>query len=346
MSQKPTKVKGTNYKLPKPDLDLELRIREELMMRENNISGGTPSETIHKDCMLFLNEAAHNVFDLIFADFPFNIGKDYGPEHNDALNYSDYVDFIHQFSLMALNAAKPTGTMVIMNNQRNAPIIFVEALKTGWYWQNSIIWPLRTGVPATNRLSRTYQVIQVFSKVAAENHFDPFSEMLEPDVGWGRKEKLLYDGKRRLHDIWYDIEKVHLMHPEALLLDDDDGGISLRYQATQMPLSLCLRILKTYAKPGGIILDAFAGSGAFSAAARALDFSQVFSCELNDEYREALNTNIQTLEKIAREKHVLQTECERQDSRSDSHKLQVSKMQDAAKEVLGAEEGKSTDELL
>jgi site-specific DNA-methyltransferase (adenine-specific) len=344
MPERPKKVKGVEYELSKPDLDLEFKIREELM-REKATGGliAIPQQEVHADCIKFLMECPDGLIDMIFADFPFNIGKNYGPDHNDALSYGEYLGFIREFCGLALKKLKSTGTLVIMNNQRNAPIIFVEALKLGWYWQNTFVWPLRSGIPATNRAARTYQVIQSFTKLATENYFDPFSEMLDPDAGWGRKEKILYDGKRRLHDIWYDIEKVNVKHPEAIRERTNSGGKKgewrLKYQATQMPLKICFRILRTFALPGGIVLDAFGGSGAFSAAARALEYKKVYTCELNDEYRRVLEINIEGLVKYAREHYGLQTDGESTESGGSPHQLQMPEVSDETKEVSGPEEG-------
>ena len=50
--------------------------------------------------------------DLIIADPPYNLNKDYG-NGSDSMNFEDYIEFTKNWTAEATRVLKPTGTMYV-----------------------------------------------------------------------------------------------------------------------------------------------------------------------------------------------------------------------------------------
>ena len=70
-----------------------------------------------QDCIKFLETGSHSEpwpkYDLIFADPPFNLGKQYPSGMNDALSDSDYKIWCEDWIGRCIEALKPGGSLFI-----------------------------------------------------------------------------------------------------------------------------------------------------------------------------------------------------------------------------------------
>lgn len=87
--------------------------------------------------------------DLTVTSPPYNIGKPYsGQEHDDLLDYSEYLKFTQQWLKNCLHWTKPTGRLCLnvgldKNKDGKRPVysdIVSIALKIGWCYHTTIIW--------------------------------------------------------------------------------------------------------------------------------------------------------------------------------------------------------------
>ena len=59
------------------------------------------------DCLDLLAETADDTFDLVFADPPFNLGKDYGKTISDSLQEEEYLAWCESWVKECVRTLKP-----------------------------------------------------------------------------------------------------------------------------------------------------------------------------------------------------------------------------------------------
>jgi site-specific DNA-methyltransferase (adenine-specific) len=67
------------------------------------------------DCMTVLPHIAEGVIDAVFADPPFNLGKEYGPSTDDLLPDEEYLDRCHRWLAECVRVLKPGGSLFVYN---------------------------------------------------------------------------------------------------------------------------------------------------------------------------------------------------------------------------------------
>ncbi len=109
--------------------------------------------------------------DLIVADPPYGLGKDYG-NNSDKLDAEDYLAWTTQWVDLALPRLKPAGSLYIFLTWRNSPEIFCM-LKKRMLMLNEIVWDRR--VPSmgggTRRFSSVHDTIGFFA-LSKDYYFD------------------------------------------------------------------------------------------------------------------------------------------------------------------------------
>jgi site-specific DNA-methyltransferase (adenine-specific) len=109
--------------------------------------------------------------DLLIADPPYGLGKDYGND-SDKLDASAYLAWMEQWVDIVLPKLKHNGSLYIFLTWRYSPEIFVM-LKKRMTMVNEIIWDRR--VPSmggsTRKFSSVHDTIGFFAK-AKDYHFD------------------------------------------------------------------------------------------------------------------------------------------------------------------------------
>ena len=109
--------------------------------------------------------------DLLLADPPYGLGKDYGND-SDKLEAAAYLDWMTQWIDMALPKLKANGSLYIFLTWRYSPEVFVM-LKQRMSMMNEIIWDRR--VPSmggsVRKYSSVHDTIGFFVK-AKDYYFD------------------------------------------------------------------------------------------------------------------------------------------------------------------------------
>lgn len=216
------------------------------------------------DCVSVMNsEIIDESIDLIFADPPFNIGKNYKSKINDAKSKKEYLDWTRQWITVAAKALKPGGSIFVYNlpkwNIHTAQIL--EDL--GLEFKHWIAIDQSYGLPIKGRLYPSHYSLLYFTK-GKPNTFTPPRTPIEKcrhcagdikDYG-GHRNKLNKNGLN-LKDLWVDIGKR-------------SGKTTKSRRANELPLKLVERVLSIASKEGDTVLDPFAGSGSMLAASELL----------------------------------------------------------------------------
>lgn len=112
------------------------------------------------DCIDIMAEIPNDSVDIVFADPPFNLGKDYGDTSNDSR--SDYAEWCEAWIGECFRILKPTGSFFHMNYPDNMPKIWPIMSKYGTF-RNCIIWK-NTKMPTKNKFVVGYQPILFYTK--------------------------------------------------------------------------------------------------------------------------------------------------------------------------------------
>lgn len=219
---------------------------------------------INGDCLealpLLENESVH----LSFFDPPFNQGKEYH-SFNDRQEMSQYWDWILRVLKKVYEKSAEGAALYFMQREKNTADVLDAVRKSGWTFQNLIIWKKSTSaVPSTVRYGKQYQIIVFSTKGKRPRLFN----RLRADIPTPRN----YQKKRErgifLTDVWDDIRELtsgYFAGDEALR---DSSGERIHTQ--QSPVSLILRIILSSTMPGDTVLDPTAGTGVTSVVASQL----------------------------------------------------------------------------
>ena len=226
--------------------------------------------------------------DLLLADPPYGLGKDYGND-SDKMASADYLAWTEQWIDTALPKLKENGSLYIFLTWRYSPEIFVM-LKQRMSMMNEIIWDRR--VPSMGGSVRKYSSVHDsigFFVKAKDYYFDLDAIRIPYDaVTKKARSRKIFEGAKWLElgynpkDIW-SVSRLHREHAER-----ED-------HPTQKPLEIIERMIKASCPVGGVVLDPFMGSGTTAVAARNCGRDFV-GFELNRDYCQRIVERLSRLE--------------------------------------------------
>jgi site-specific DNA-methyltransferase (adenine-specific) len=227
----------------------------------------------------FLTDAANlpdASIDLIVADPPYGLGKDYGND-SDMRSGENFLAWTYEWLDLAIPKLKPTGSLYVFCTWQYAPEIFVY-LKSKLTMINEIVWDRR--VPSmggtTRRFTSVHDNIGFFA--ASKNYYfdlDPVRIPYDAATKKARSRKI-FEGSRWLElgynpkDVW-SVSRLHRQHAERV------------DHPTQKPLEIVERMVLASCPPGGRVLDPFMGSGT-TAVACARQKREFVGYEINESY--------------------------------------------------------------
>jgi site-specific DNA-methyltransferase (adenine-specific) len=243
---------------------------------------------------VFCEDALHGLaripdasIDLLIADPPYNLGKDYGND-SDKLDADAYLRWTAQWVDAALPKLKENGSLYIFLTWRYSPEIFV-LLKQRMTMINEIIWDRR--VPSMGGSTRSYSSVHDtigFFVRQKGYYFDLDAIRIPYDAATKKaRSRSIFVGAKWLElgynpkDLW-SVSRLHREHPERA------------EHPTQKPLEIVERMIKASCPPGGVVLDPFMGSGTTAVAARRCG-RHFTGFELNPEYCEVLESRLAQL---------------------------------------------------
>jgi len=210
----------------------------------------------HGDCLDVLATIDDFSVDTVFADPPFNIGKSYGPQTNDALPEEEYLTWCHQWIKECVRILKPGGSFFLYNLPKwNVPLGAYLSKKrlTFRHW---IAIEMTTVMPIKGRLYPAHYSLLYYTKGPPKT----FKKIRTPipvcrkcgetvkDYG-GHKSKLHPDGLS-LKDVWTDISPVR--HKKFKQMERRANVLSTKILDRVVAMSTNLEDL---------VVDPFMGSG-------------------------------------------------------------------------------------
>jgi len=215
--------------------------------------------------------------DLIFADPPYNIGKDFNGRKDKWESDETYLDWCYQWLDLCIQKLKPNGSFYVMTSTQAMPFFDIYLRKKLdilsriiWYYDSS-------GVQAKRYYGSMYEPILFCVKDKDNYTFNSGDVLVEAKTGAKRK---LIDYRKPVPTV-YNSQKVPgnvWQFPRVRYRMDEYEN-----HPTQKPEALLERIILASSNPGDIVLDPF--SGTFTTSFVAKKFGrQSIGIEIEEEY--------------------------------------------------------------
>lgn len=242
----------------------------------------TPNGILYNgDCLEIMSNIPSESIDLIFADPPYNVGKDYGETWDDNLPDEVYLQWVDSWIKEGFRLLKDTGSFFLLINTKFGHKIANILDKYGNY-RNTIIWMKRCSPIQSNRyLAKNYRFLLFYSKADKYKFYPDIIRVphryYPGDIIPGRNPK-----GRRLDDVWDDISELvggYCIQSEVI-----------RYSKTQKmvlppqcPEKVISRTVILTTDINDTVLDPFMGMGTTAAVAEKGDRKWV-GIEINPNY--------------------------------------------------------------
>ena len=227
---------------------------------------GTDDLLIHSNAFDVLSRLPTRSFDLLFADPPYNLNKDFGKENFRQTSLDKYEEWLDSWLRLCIPLLKETASVYICGDWRSSSAIERVGMKY-FTLQNRITWEREKGRGAKRNWKNASEDIWFFTvsdrytfNLDAVKHrrrvIAPYKENGSPK-DWNETP----DGNYRdTHpsNIWTD-----LTVPFWSMSENTD-------HPTQKPEKLLAKIILASTNVGDTILDPFAGSGTTAVVAKKL----------------------------------------------------------------------------
>lgn len=246
---------------------------------------------IEGDCIEGMKAMDEGAYNLIIADPPYNLSKDFGIWKEDEKR-SEWKEWSREWLAQAHRLLSDEGNIFVYGIHHHQCWIQCIMYELGYVYRRQIIWHYENGFAGYGKrsLNASYEPLLWFSKTKKDYIFH---EIREPYKSQERlKHKITKNGKvwtpnpdgRMAGDIWnfpvlagrrFRDEKVD--HP------------------TQKPLSISRRLVKHFSNPGDTVLVPFVGSGSECVAAK-LEGRGHIGFELNPDYIKTAQGRLEELD--------------------------------------------------
>ena len=238
------------------------------------------SMAIYGETLKVLSGMKDKSVSLIFADAPYNIGKDFGNDSDKWESVYEYVNWCKKWIDECVRVLKDDGTMYFMTATQHMPYLDVYVSEK-YNVLCRIIWAYdSSGVQSKKIYGSLYEPILMINKsIKAKYVFNNNDILVEAKTG--SKRKLIdyrknppqpYSSEKVPGNVW-DFSRVRYK------MDEYEN------HPTQKPEALLERIIKASSNVGDVVLDPFSGS--FTTSAVAVRLGRVgIGIEMNEEYYE------------------------------------------------------------
>lgn len=231
---------------------------------------------IHGDVFTSMKTIETESVDLIFADPPYNIGKDFDGLKED-WSEEDFLEWCYEWLEECYRVLKKNGTMYLMNSTENMPFLDIWCRKK-FYIKSRIVWSYdSSGVQAKRFFGSLYEPILMMTKSKSDYTFNFEDIMVEAKTGSQRKlidyrknPPQPYNTKKVPGNVW-EYSRVRFK------MDEYEN------HPTQKPEALLERVIKASSNIDDIVLDPFSGSFTTCATAKKLGRKSI-GIEINEEY--------------------------------------------------------------
>lgn len=218
------------------------------------------------DCLKLLPKINDAVIDTVFADPPFNLGKQYRQSTNDSLPEDKYLEWSKAWVKECVRVLKPGGSLFVYNLPKwNIPIgAYLSEL--GMEFRHWIGIEISACLPISGRLHPSHYGLLYYSKGKPKTFRRIRTPILKCRHCGGEVKD--YGGHRgamnpkgvTLKDVWTDIPPVRHWKFK-----------SRNRGANALSTKILDRVVEMSTVPGDVVLDPFGGSGTTFVVCEARD---------------------------------------------------------------------------
>ena len=204
---------------------------------------------------------------LIIADPPYNLGKDYGNNH-DLKGFEEYLEFTRKWTSEAKRVLTEDGTIYVFMGVRFISYLYdILDREQGFFFNSWVVWHYTQGLGKTKGFSPRHDDVLVFNK----------SKNFKFNLDAVRVPQKYYRARNNMRganpgDVW-KFSHVHYSNPNR------------QNHPTQKPEGLLERMVLASSDEKDLVLDPFSGSGTTLRVCQQLN-RQAIGFELNPEYVE------------------------------------------------------------
>jgi len=242
-----------------------------------------------EDCVSFMKKVDDEFVDLIIADPPYNLSKDFGNNSDVWDSPESWFDWSKKWIDECVRILKPTGSIFVYGIHHFMCYIHCYLYEKKMKYRRQIIWHYENGFSTyKNGPSAAYEPILWFSKT------DKFTYILI---------RVPYKSQERLRHKITKNGKVWIPNPQGKHAGDVWNIPTLagrRFQGekvdhpTQKPLAVCDRIVKHFSNPGDLVYIPFAGSGSECVSCLKND-RRFIATEINPQYLKISNKRLKSI---------------------------------------------------
>lgn len=208
------------------------------------------------DCMALLPHVRDEVVDTVFADPPFNLGKEYGKNSNDLRPDGEYLTWCKTWVKECVRTLKPGGAFFLYNLPKWNILLGAYLTELGMEFRHWIAIEISACLPIPGRLHPSHYSLLYYTKGKAKT----FRKIRTPILTCRHcgKETKDYGGHRdamnpkgvNLKDVWTDVPPVR--HWKFKSKDRPANALSTK---------ILDRVIEMSTVAGELVLDPFGGSG-------------------------------------------------------------------------------------
>lgn len=230
-------------------------------------------QVINDDAIKVLASQPCESVDLIVADPPYNLGKDYG-NLSDSQSETDYLNFSERWIQEAYRSLKSSGTIYVFMGFRYISHIYQILEKSGFHFSNWITWHYTQGIGKTKGFSPRHDDILMFTKTKS------FKFNLD-DIRIPQKYYRSVNNMRGANpgDVW-EFSHVHYCQENR------------QPHPTQKPEGVIERMVLASSDVNDLVIDPFCGSGTSLRVCQQLQ-RRAIGIEINPEFVVSINARLQ-----------------------------------------------------
>lgn len=208
------------------------------------------------DCMAVLPNIKDAIVDAIFADPPFNLGKEYGSNCNDLKPDQEYLNWCKTWVAECVRTIKPGGAFFLYNLPKGNVLLGSHLTELGMDFRHWIAVEISACLPIPGRLHPSHYSLLYYTKGKPKT-FRRIRTPIQTCRHCGGEVKD-YGGHRgamnpngvTLKDVWTDIPPVRHWKFK-----------SKERRANALSTKILDRIVEMSTNPGDLVIDPFGGSG-------------------------------------------------------------------------------------
>lgn len=222
-------------------------------------------EIIVGDASIELGNIKTDSVDLIVADPPYNLGKDYGNNH-DVQGFDEYLSFSRTWLGQARRILKSSGTLYVFMGFRFISYLYdILDRELKMFFNSWIVWHYTQGMGKTRGLSPRHDDILMFTK----------SKEFKFNLDNVRVPQKYYRERNNMRganpgDVW-EFSHVHYCNENR------------QDHPTQKPEGLIERMVLASSDEGDLVVDPFSGTGTTLRVCQQLN-RRVIGIEINPDY--------------------------------------------------------------